>query len=313
MLWEWVEDKLVITQIFDDKVGLNVGDQVTHINDQTAVEHFDEINSRISAGTKGWLNHKAKNASLYGAENSEISLTVSGKKIGLIRNKDYFTEIRPLLPKRDSHKKISDEVFYLNLDTSPMDAINELLPELEKYKSIICDMRGYPNGNHGFISHLLKSNDTTEAWMQVPKIVYPDQEDLKGYEEHNWKMKAEKPYLGDKQIIFLTDGSAISYAESYMGYIEGYKLATIIGQPTAGTNGNVNSFNLPCGFRVSWTGMKVVKHDGSQHHGIGVLPDIYVNKTIEGVKAGRDEFLEMAIDLAQKKRSDPKANNRIKN
>jgi C-terminal processing protease CtpA/Prc len=108
-----------------------------------------------------------------------------------------------------------------------------------------------------------------------------------------------KPYLGDKQIIFITDGSAISYAESFMGYIEGYKLATIVGQPTAGTNGNINPFKLPGGYSLSWTGMKVYKHDGSQHHGIGVKPDIYVSKTIEGIKARRDEFLEKAIEMTE--------------
>ena len=55
----------------------------------------------------------------------------------------------------------------------------------------------------------------------------------------------DKPYLGNKNVVFMTNGSAISYAESYMGYIEGYKLATIIGQPTAGTNGNTNPLILP--------------------------------------------------------------------
>ena len=84
-----------------------------------------------------------------------------------------------------------------------------------------------------------------------------------------------------------------------MGYIEGYQLATIVGQPTAGTNGNVNPFSLPGRYNISWTGMKVLKHDGSQHHGIGILPDIYVEKTIQGIKDGRDEFLEKALEIAR--------------
>ncbi|MDT7829410.1 S41 family peptidase [Pricia sp. S334] len=108
-------------------------------------------------------------------------------------------------------------------------------------------------------------------------------------------------YLGDKQIIFIIDGKAISYAESFMGYIEGYELATIVGQPTAGTNGNVNSFNLPGGYGITWTGMKVVKHDGSQHHGIGIQPDVYVNKTVDGIGLGKDGFLEKAIELTKSK------------
>jgi C-terminal processing protease CtpA/Prc len=82
-----------------------------------------------------------------------------------------------------------------------------------------------------------------------------------------------------------------------MGFIEGYRLAEIVGQPTAGTNGNVNPFALPGGFRISWTGMKVVKHDGSQHHLIGIQPTVPAERTIQGVREGRDEFLEQALEI----------------
>ena len=70
----------------------------------------------------------------------------------------------------------------------------------------------------------------------------------------------------------LTDARAISYAETCMGIVEHYRLGTIVGEPTAGTNGNVNSIPLPGGYRVSFTGMKVLKHDGSVHHGVGIRP-----------------------------------------
>jgi len=181
-----------------------------------------------------------------------------------------------------------------------MEDIEKLLPELIKSKSIICDLRVYPKGNHGFISYLLKEKDTTTSWMQIPQNIYPDREKL-NYQNTNWLLPSKKPYLGDKQIIFITKGTAISYAESYIGFIRGYKLATIIGQPTAGTNGNINRFKLSEGFSIRWTGMKVLKHDGTQLHGIGFLPDIYVNSTIEGLKAGKDELLEKAIELTEKK------------
>ena len=42
------------------------------------------------------------------------------------------------------------------------------------------------------------------------------------------------------KMAFITDGRAISYAESYLAIIEAYKLAEIVGETTAGTNGNVN-------------------------------------------------------------------------
>jgi predicted Zn-dependent protease len=54
-----------------------------------------------------------------------------------------------------------------------------------------------------------------------------------------------------------------------MGIVENYKLDEILGETTAGTNGNVNPFALPGGYNITWTGLKVLKHHGSQHHGVG--------------------------------------------
>jgi C-terminal processing protease CtpA/Prc len=74
-----------------------------------------------------------------------------------------------------------------------------------------------------------------------------------------------------------------------------------VGEPTAGTNGNVNPFRLPGGYSVSWTGMKVLKHDGSQHHGIGILPTVPAHRTRRGVAAGRDEILDRGVELLKSK------------
>jgi hypothetical protein len=50
-----------------------------------------------------------------------------------------------------------------------------------------------------------------------------------------------------------------------------------------------------------WTGMKVLKHDGSQHHLIGFQPDYPVKRTIQGIKEGKDEALEKAFKIAMSK------------
>ncbi|MDF0716920.1 S41 family peptidase [Muricauda sp. 334s03] len=295
--WEWIGDKLVVTEVYAT-VPLKVGDVITHINGLSSKTYFDEVESRISAGTKGWLDYRAKTESLKGVKDSELVVKVNNKEVTLVRDHDLRSKGTKGKIK-DRYKIYDDGVVYINLDVIEMDTINQLMPQLENSKAIICDLRGYPKGNHDFISHLLKSKDTTMGWMSVPRIVAPNRENLDEFEQFQWNMPTMEPYLGDKNVIFITDGRAISYAESYMGYIEGYDLATIIGQPTAGTNGNINYFDLPGKIRIVWTGMKVVKHDGTQHHAIGVLPDIYLTKTIEGVKQGKDEFLEKALKLAR--------------
>ena len=301
--WEWIEDKLVITNNLTSNPNINIGDIVTQIDGVRPEEHFEEIKSQISAGTSGWLNYRANSMSLLGERGSVMKLTINGNPVEMTRTSDpnYMEMVKRINEK--PYRRISDSIWYLNMSVIEMDTINKLLPALTKCRAIICDARGYPKGNHEFISHLMQKDDTTTSWMQVPQIIYPDHENIGGYFKANWipMMKARKPYLGNKKIVYIIDGRAISYAESCLGYIEGYKLAILVGQPTAGTNGNVNPFDLPGGYTISWTGMKVLKHNGSQHHGIGILPNVYVTKTIQGIKEGRDEFLDKAIELAKQK------------
>ncbi|MEO1486493.1 MAG: S41 family peptidase [Bacteroidota bacterium] len=291
--WEWVENKLIVTNVLDHNIPLKIGDVVTHIDGVASKAYFAEVESRISAGTKGWLNHKAKTKSLLGEWKTSMVVKVGDKEISLKRESLVYNEP----PRQSTYEKIGDSTYYLNLTLIEMDTISRLLPELQKSKAIICDLRGYPNANHKLISYFLKEKDTSVSWMQIPKCIFPDRKNIQGFETLGWSLPTAAPYLGDKQIVFITDGSAISYAESFLAFIKDHNLGKIIGQPTAGTNGNINTFELEGNISINWTGMKVVKHNGAQHHTIGVIPDVFLSKTIDGMKAGRDEFLEKAIEL----------------
>jgi len=300
LTWEWVQGKLVITHVLNNTVNLHQGDVVTTINGQDPGAYFDNAKQYISAATPGYLDYRVQRETLLGANGSTLSLTVIDSNnakhdVTLNRDLSYMTYYNSL-PRPDSIKTISNDVMYLNIGTIHMQTINAALPQLEKCKAIICDLRGYPNNTIPFIQYLMTIKDTVKDWMRVPHIIYPDQEKIVGYENYGWEIPTLGPHLKAK-IIFITDGEDISYAESYMGFIEHYKLATIIGQPTAGTNGNVNFLQLPGGYSFNWTDMKVLKLDGSQHHGIGTKPDIYLTKTIKGVRENRDEFLDKAIEM----------------
>lgn len=302
--WEWIEGSLVITKVLNNKITLQVGDVITHINGINAQKYFDEVKSRISAAKVGWLYHKAEANSLLGPENTVISVRVNGKNIDLTRDLNFYHSMHLFKDNLKEYDILEDGIFYLNLELISIDVINELLPRLETCKAIILDLRGYPtHSSFELIPHLMQINDTATGWIQTPLVVFPNQERIVGYDKFDYKVyvKAKKPFLGDKRIIVLTNGQAISASETFLAYIEGYKLATIIGQPTAGTNGVYNNFDISGDYRIFFTGMKVLKHNGSQHHSIGILPDIYVEKTIKGVKEGRDEFLEKAIEVANQK------------
>uniref|UniRef100_A0ACD5GQA7 S41 family peptidase n=1 Tax=Desertifilum tharense IPPAS B-1220 TaxID=1781255 RepID=A0ACD5GQA7_9CYAN len=105
--------------------------------------------------------------------------------------------------------------------------------------------------------------------------------------------------LSESKPSFLVDGRAMSQTETWLGIIDRYKLGDIVGSTTAGTNGNMNGFRLPSGITILWTGMKVYKHDGSQHHLVGFQPTVAVSRTIQGVRDRKDELVERAIEVLQ--------------
>lgn len=49
--------------------------------------------------------------------------------------------------------------------------------------------------------------------------------------------------------------------------------------------------------------MRVTRHDGvSPHHMIGVQPDVRLEPTLAGMRAGRDELLERALTIVSNSR-----------
>ena len=294
----WIEGQLVIAAVFDQSLGFQPGEIIEKIVGISPQQLYEDMKPLISAATQGWFDYTAPILMITGKLNTNLDITVAGKTVALKRKLNYYAQKDSIKSLSPGYKFLENGIVYLNLDAVSMDTINQIMPQLEKSKAIIADVRGYPNSNHEFISHMISDQDE-HKWMQIDHYMYPDQEQIPGYSDFGWSVEPKKPYLGDKKIIFITDGRAVSYAESYLGFIEGYKLATIVGQPSSGTNGNVNSFTLPGDYIISFTGMRVLKHDGTQLHGIGFLPDVYVERTIEGVKTGRDEFLEKAIELAK--------------
>jgi C-terminal processing protease CtpA/Prc len=71
--------------------------------------------------------------------------------------------------------------------------------------------------------------------------------------------------------------------------------ALVVGSTTAGADGNVSPFPLPGGLRTMISGIGVFYPDKRPTQQVGIIPDLVVRPTIEGIRAGRDEVLEAAL------------------
>jgi hypothetical protein len=190
--------------------------------------------------------------------------------------------------------ELASGVWYVDLTRARMAQIQPVLAKLASATGVVFDVRGYPTDAGFAILRHLTSTAEADRWMHVNKIVGPFGASA-GWESMGWNLQPATPRIAGA-VAFMTDGRAISYAESVMGYVADRKLATIVGGPTAGANGNVAAFPVPGGFSVSFTGMRVTGHDGQAPlHLAGVKPDIAAAPTLQGLRAGRDEVLERAL------------------
>ena len=299
--WDWIENQLVVTRTAaNGATDLKPGDVVSKVNGVPAADAIAAREEFLSSATPQLKRHRSLPQLAAGPKDSEVTLEIlrpMGKteKITVRRTLDgeAYGQLDATRPAQVA--EIKPGIFYVDLERIKDKGFAEALPQLEKAKGIIFDMRGYPGQlSSSAIGHLTDKPVTCAQW-HIPITLYPDRQHVT-FAFSNWEVAPKKPRFSAK-VAFLTDGRAISYAETWMGIIEHYRLAAIVGTPTAGTNGNVNPVSLPGGYQVMWTGMKVLKHDGSPHHGVGILPTEPVQRTIKGIAEGRDEILERAIEV----------------
>jgi len=301
MLADWVEDKFVVTAVPAGVTRTLPGDVIVSIDGKSTEDRWKEIEPTISGATEQWRRYRGKTEMLKGTEGSFVEIVLKRGnaepyKLNLIRNPAFA--LREKRPKPIEEVKLG--IWYVDLDGGRcnMEDFKKAIKDLSGAQGVIFDMRGYPNEvAMEALPHVATVPITSATW-NIPKVVNPDHVGME-FVQSRWPMREPAVPKFRGKIAFITDGRAISYAESVMGIVENYKLGAIVGEPTAGTNGNVNPFQVPGGYTLVFTGMKVIKHDGSQHHGVGILPTVPVKKTIAGVTAGKDEMLDKAIEIVK--------------
>jgi C-terminal processing protease CtpA/Prc len=107
-----------------------------------------------------------------------------------------------------------------------------------------------------------------------------------------FSVSPQQPHYSGK-VVILVDEVTQSQAEYTTMAFRAATGAIVIGSTTAGADGNVSQFALPGGLRTMISGLGVFYPDKTQQ--VGIVPNIEVKPTIEGIRAGRDEVMEEAL------------------
>lgn len=303
----FIEGKPIIAAYYDDKLGketgLKIGDVITKVNGVPVVQMIKERSPQIAASNQAI---KLRNIAfmLLRTTSQKLTLTVqhSNGKIEQVEVKCYAS--RKLKRSIDwgttpdkNYKLISPNVGYVHMGKLKLSEIKPLFKEFKDTKGLIIDLRTYPESFPVInFAGKLYPKPKVFAHFAYPNVETPGLfTTRKGYKTG----RKNKNYYKGKVVILINEMTQSSAEYHTMAFRQAPN-ATVIGSTTAGADGDITMLTLPGGIRTMFTGLGVYYPDGTETQRIGIVPDIKITPTIAGIKAGKDELLEKAIEVINK-------------
>lgn len=169
--------------------------------------------------------------------------------------------------------------------------VDQALEDVSHNDALVFDMRGYPGFSVTRLQQRLYPQPTLFARFTKPRFDRPGSfrmtDDVRGG-------NAPLGYQGP--ILVLQDERAQSASEFTIMGLQATGRTIVFGSQTAGADGNITHVYLPGDIRATFSGIGVFYPDGRPTQRLGIVPDVHVSPTIEGLAAGRDEVLEAALD-----------------
>lgn len=191
----------------------------------------------------------------------------------------------------ETFQLLSDEVAYLKLSTIDGSRISEYVNAAHGTKGLVIDVRSYPSSFVVFAlgQHLMSTSTPfarfTRGDIAAPgSFLWMDPVVVEPLEPH---------YEG--KVVILVDEDSWSQSEYTAMALRSAPNAVVVGSQTAGSDGNVSQIPLPGGYTAWMSGIGVFYPDKTPTQRIGIVPDIEASPTVAGLRAGRDEVLEVAI------------------
>jgi C-terminal processing protease CtpA/Prc len=186
---------------------------------------------------------------------------------------------------------LSKDVAYLKLSSVKAADVPQYVQAAKGTRGLIVDIRNYPSEFVVFALGSLLVRQTT------PFVVFTNA-DLSnpGAFRSNppLSLTPSEPHY-DGKVVIVVDETTQSQAEYTSMALRASPKAIVVGNTTAGADGNVSDIPLPGGFRTMISGLGVFYPDGGPTQRVGVHLDVKAQPTIAGIRAGRDEVLEVAI------------------
>lgn len=303
-----VEGQTVVTEVAPElaMAGLTLGDEVLSVDGEATAARRARLARYLPASTPGRLENKIDVQFLLGPRGRPAMIEVRAAD-GTLRRVAVARTLEGPAPRSRTRSGPAYGIFasgygYVDLQRLEPQKVADAFETIRSTPGAIFDMRGYPvGGAFGMVDRLAR-RETPPSFLGG-NVRYDGASAAFSLEESRWSEEVPGPgYEG--RVVVLADGSTQSAAEHVCALIKSTLPATVfIGSRTSGANGGVTRTILPGGIVVNFTGQTMRHQDGSRLQRVGIVPDVEALPTLAGVRAGRDDVLEAAIQFLDRSRS----------
>lgn len=301
--FEYIENKVIITAL-DSSIqsNINLGDEIISIDGLTIAEILEKAKKTVSSSNNQGLIATVINPGYFvGAEGSVMKLGIIKEAeqeiIELSRN-TYIFQFMGFGDNREESKIDENNIGYLNLAflTDAHQLETELM-RMQNTKALIIDLRkSYPTADYNRFLQMLCTKKSKIKIDEVP-VISANNKDARQTQISNYEIIPDTSFNYHKPIVVLIDKTMISRPEDVAIALKSFQNVIFVGEQTQGTDGEMTKIYLPGDGETSFTGQVIRFGSGENFQSIGILPDIKVQRTIDGVKENKDEILEKALNI----------------
>lgn len=292
--------ELVVTGYYNkdfvSENSLKIGDVIKKINGKKITKLFSK-NYKYTPASNNSVKEREMSISLLRSKDSitDVEIERDNKRIKLILKAYKGLDRTIKFTYNDTcFKYINKNIAYLNVGSLKKEYLQNIFTEIKDTKGLIIDLRYYPKEFLVYnLAMYLASKPNEFLTFSRTDNSFP------GLFFYGNTIKVgeinKTPYKG--KVIVLVNENTQSQGEFTTMALSSIENVKVLGNITAGADGNLSSILLPGEVRTMISGIGVYYPDKSQTQRVGVKIDYFVHPTIEGIKEGKDELIEKAIEL----------------
>ncbi len=184
--------------------------------------------------------------------------------------------------------------------------LDRVFPDFARVQGLVLDLRGAATGKTEFAYEILarlSDHPLAAVRWRTPQYravfrawnLTDSATTWYGPDSGTVAPRADRPPYGGPMAV-LVSSATCGAAEDLVAAFHAAGRGPVIGEPSAGSPGDVATFALPKSWTVQFSVTRHRSPDGTEFAGAGVKPDVLAVPTVSDVLAGNDPALEKARD-----------------